>query len=186
MSTTGKSSQNKKVQQLLLDIQSGDATKVIKAIRGLESHGNNSALEPLLLFWKTVTNADIDRELSEFFAALKDTDSRHEIMEVLLNEEAEDFRIKILASIWNCKVDYSDYLAQFVTLAAEGGFMEALECLTVIENLDGPYEEEQFFESQIALKNYLDNRKSSTDEKAQLMSEIALIIKDLEDNHDDF
>ncbi len=186
MSTTGKSGQNIKVQQLLLDIQSGDTTKVIKAIRGLESHGNNSALEPLLHFWKTVTNSDIDRELSEFFAALKDTDSRHEIMEVLLNEEVEDFRIKILASIWNCKVDYSDYLAQFVTLAAEGGFMEALECLTVIENLDGPYEEEQFFESQIALKNYLENRKSSTDEKAQLMSEIAIIVKDLEDNHDDF
>ena len=39
---------------------------------------------------------------------------------------------------------------------------------------------------QIALKNYLDNRMSSTDKKAQLMSEIALIIKDLEDNHDDF
>ena len=107
-------------------------------------------------------------------------------MEVLLNEETEVFRIKILTSIWNSKVDYSDYLAQFVKLAAEGGFMETLECLTVIENLDGPFEEEQFFESQIALKNYLDNRKSSNDEKAQLMSEIALLIKDLEENHDDF
>lgn len=186
MSITGKSSQNKKVQQLLLDIKSGDSTKVIKAIRGLESHGNNSALEPLLEYWKTVTDSDIDRELSEFFASLKDTDSRHEVMEVLLNEETEVFRIKILTSIWNSKVDFSDYLAQFIKLAAEGGFMETLECLTVIENLDGPFEEEQFFESQIALKNYLDNRKSSTDEKAQLMSEIAIILKDLEDNHDDF
>lgn len=186
MSTTGKTNQNKKIQQLLLDIQNGDSTKVIKAIRGLESHGNNSVLEPLLNYWKTVTDSEIDRELSEFFAALKDTDSRHEIMEVLLNEETEAFRIKILASVWNSKVDFSDYLAQFVRLAAEGGFMETLECLTVIENLDGPFEEEQFFESQIALKNYLDNRKSSSDEKAQLMSEIALIIKDLEDNHVDF
>lgn len=186
MSETGKPSQNKKIQQLLLDVKSGDNTKVIKAIRGLESHGNNSALEPLLEYWKTVTNPEIDRELAEFFAALKDTDSRHDIMEVLLHEEKEDFRIKVLTSIWNSKVDFSDYLAQFVKLAADGGFMETLECLTVIENLDGPFEEEQFFESQIALKNYLDNRTSSNDEKAQLMSEIALIIKDLEDNHDDF
>lgn len=186
MITTDKARQSKKNQQLLFEIQSGEVIKANKAIKGLESHGSNEVLEPLLKFWKTATNSDIDHELSEFFAALKDTDSRHEIMKVLLNEKAEDFRIKILASIWNCKVDYSDYLAQFVTLAAEGGFMESLECLTVIENLDGPYEEEQIFESQIALKNYLDNRKSSTDEKAQLMSEIGRIIKDLEDNHDDF
>jgi hypothetical protein len=185
MSTTGKSNPNKKVQQLLVDIQNGDAKKVIKALKGLESHGNISALEPLLNYWKTVTDAEIDRELAEFFAALKDTESRHEIMEVLLNDESEEFRIKLLTAVWNSKVDFSDYLAQFVTIAAEGGFMETLECLTIIENLDGPFEEEQFFESQIALKNYLDNRASSSDQKAQLMSEIALIIKDLESNHVD-
>jgi len=186
MSTTSKTNPNKKVQQLLIDIQQGDAKKVIKAIKGLESHGNNSVLEPLLHYWKTVTEPLVDKELGDFFAALKDTDSRHEIMEVLLNEEGEEFRIKLLTSIWNSKVDFSDYLAQFVRLASEGGFMETLECLTILENLDGPYEEEQFFESQIALKNYLDNRASSTDQKAHLMSEIALIIKDLEDNHVDF
>jgi hypothetical protein len=186
MSTTGKSSPNKKIQQLLSEVTSGDPAKAIKAIRALESQGNNSALAPLLSFWKTVEDLEVDRSLADFFASLKDTDSRHEIMEVLLNEETESFRIKILTSIWNSKVDYSDYLAQFVHLAAEGDFMETLECLTVLENLDGPYEEEQFFEAQIALKNYLDNRKNINDQKAQLMSEIALIIKDLEENHVDF
>lgn len=186
MSTTEKSNPNKKIQQLLADIQSENPTKAVKAIRALEAYGNNSALDPLMKFWKNVTDSEIDSALAEFFAALKDTDSRHEIMVVLLNDEDEAFRIKLLTSVWNSKVDFSDYLAQFVRLAAEGGFMETLECLTVIENLDGPFEEEQFFEAQIALKHYLDNRKNSTDEKAQLMSEIALIIKDLEENHIDF
>ena len=186
MSASSKSSPNKKVQQLLLDIQNGDASKVIKAIKTLEAHGNTSALEPLINYWKNVTDPSLDRELGEFFAALKDTDSRHPIMKMLEDEEDTEFRIKLLTAIWNCKVDYSDYLAEFVQIAADGTFMETLECLTIIENLDGPFEEEQFFESQIALKSYLDQRENGDDQKAQLMSEIAVIIKDLESNDIDF
>ena len=56
--------------------------------------------------------------------------------------------------------------------------MQALDCLTIIENMPGPFEEHQLLESQLYLKDYLDNRNEDDTQKNQFVSEIALYIKE--------
>jgi hypothetical protein len=180
MSEEERNTQNKKCNQLLSDLASEDSNKVIKAIKALEAHGNHSVIQPMLEKWRQVTNDDVDTTFQNFFGDLKDSLTSGPMMEELKNETNPDFRIKLLTAIWNSKVDYSAYLVDFVKLASHGEFMETLECLTVIENLDGPFEEHQFFESQLALKEYADKRTSTSDYKAELMSEIALFINQFE------
>ena len=72
---------------------------------------------------------------------------------------------------------------EFVEIEVDGNFMEALECLTIIENLEGTLEERHILESQLHLSDYVKDTDPKDPQKAQIMSEIALLIKDF-DNMD--
>ena len=91
----------------------------------------------------------------------------------------------LLSTIWNSRLDYSLYLAEFVEMAVEGDYLEALECLTIIENLEGTFEESDILEAQLHLKEYLELGVKD-DQKAILISEIALLIKNFNEELADF
>ncbi|MBU2020390.1 MAG: hypothetical protein KJ941_12150, partial [Bacteroidetes bacterium] len=80
------------------------------------------------------------------------------------------------------KLDFTAYLPDFVALATEGDFFEAFECLTVIENLEGPFEETQILESQLYLKEFLEGEKGKSEQKDKIVSEIAVLLKDFDQN----
>ncbi len=62
----------------------------------------------------------------------------------------------------------------FTRIAVDGDYMEALEALTVIENLEGPFEEHTVLESLLKLKTYLD--EDVDEEKKTLISTIQQIV----------
>jgi hypothetical protein len=76
-------------------------------------------------------------------------------------------------------------LPEFVEIAVDGDFMEALDCLTILENMEGPFEERQILEAQLHLKDYLEDTAPKEQQKAKIMSEITLWLKDLSDLDDD-
>ena len=172
---------NKQEQQRLAkimeDLYSADLKKGKKAIKSLESHGNASVIKPLaeLLLKGTPHEA----EIIELLSSLKDTSVTVEVMEVVEAEKFLSIRSNMLSVIWNTKVDFSDYIDEFVLIATTGDFMESIECLTIIENLEGPFMEENILECQLHLKNYLETNPSRDDQKAPILSEIALLIKDI-------
>ena len=97
----------------------------------------------------------------------------------LLNDETyKEVHSDIINSIWNSKLDYSGYIADMVFLAIEGDFMKSVECLTVIENMQGPFEEHDLLEAQLYLKEYHSNRINESDQKNEIISDIATFIKD--------
>ena len=51
-----------------------------------------------------------------------------------------------------------------------------------IENMEGPFMEEDILESQLHLKRYLEGEGQQNEQKAHLLSEIALLIKDINQN----
>ena len=63
--------------------------------------------------------------------------------------------------------------------------MEALECLTILENLDGPFEEHHILECQLHLKEYMETPNQTDVQKAQIMSEIALLLREFDLDTDD-
>ncbi len=174
-----------KLTKLVDDFSKGDSKTQLKALKSLQIHGDETAVTPLINVWIKGLSEPVEKELIEFFSSLKNTDSTEEIMNAVNNPKFKEKRRELLSTIWNTKVDYSDYLSQFVGIAIEGDFMDTLECLTIIENLEGPFSEENLYESQLHIQKYAENRKSTTDEKATLMSEIAILIKDFEEKVDD-
>ncbi len=177
------SKQQQKVDLIVADLQSDDPKKVKKAIKSLEVHGNASVIKPLFGVLKEGALPEkLQAKVLELLCSLKDTSVIPEIMDVLEDEDLLEVRPLILTSIWNMKVDFSGYIDDFVLIATRGTFMESIDCLTIIENLDGPFMEENILESQLHLKEYLEKGDRSDAQKSEILSEIAILIKEINMN----
>jgi hypothetical protein len=70
-----------------------------------------------------------------------------------------------------------------VTIAIEGDFMEAMECLTIIESMEPPLPEDQLMDCLLSLKEYFS--KNPTGEKVTLIKSIATYVQFTEDTQVD-
>ena len=183
-----ETAKDKKIAQLLKDLNKGDDKSIEKALNGLQKHGDASVIRPLADFWVTLSSdAPQHEQFQAFFNDLKHNDTAEVIMELVFEDTYKDIKQFLLISIWNSKVDYSEYLKDFVKLAVDGDFMQALECLTIIENMEGPFQEHQFLDAQVELSVYAESKEKEKDEqKAKIMSELAIILKEYERNHIEF
>lgn len=171
-----------KVKELVKDLTTNDEKKFMQALKGLQVHGDSSILPTLINTWANSNNPKINESIAFFINDLKQSDSIPFIMDALGNDEYKHIKRELLNTIWNSKVDYSSHLSEFVKIAVEGEFMQALECLTIIENMEGPFKEHQFLDAQMELSKYA-NAKNKEEKKAHIMSDIAEIIQRLEREH---
>lgn len=178
--------QQAKLNALSIELKSGNETKISAAIKILQTNGHANILPELVELLKTKTSQKIRAELMELLNDLRDSSVAETMIELIKDENNKSVLQELLSAIWGSKVDYSQYLPEFIAIAVDGDFMIALECLTIIENLEGPFEERLVLESQLHLRDYVENSTPKEEKKAKIMSEIALIIKDLDNmDHDD-
>lgn len=179
-----------KMNALITDLKSGEEKKILKALKGLQVNGDDEAILPILEVWNDGVSEKAEAEIITFLSDIKSTTSVDPIMDVLLDNNFKDIHHALLTTIWNSKVDYSPYLVDFVTLATQYDFMITLECLTIIENLDGPFEEHHFLDAEIILREFAEkvqHKKEDFDErKVKLVTEIGNTLKGLESGNVDF
>lgn len=172
----GTQKKQDKIDTLLKELTSNTITKVQTALDALELIGNETVIYPILrLLTPTEEHNEKNQLLVEFLCTIKDTNSKDTFINALDEQEFMPIRSKILSVIWNSPLDFSEYLDYFVRIAVEGTFMESVECLTILENLEGPFEEEQLMEAQVILSSMKD--KSFDHQKSTMISEIALLVK---------
>jgi len=177
---------NKKsiLKSIIEDLNSGNAIKIKKALVSLQLNGDVTIIRPLVDVLKSKISPDIDLEIVNFLSDLKDTSVKEEIISILNDEDYLGVRQQVLTSIWNCKVDYSEFIAEFIAIACDSNFMESFECLTILENLEGPFEERHMLECQLHLKDYAESNKIVDAQKAQVMSDIAILFKSIDSGVD--
>ena len=173
-----------KIKQIIADLNSGDRNKIKKALAYIKVEGNNTTLQPMLNILKTELSSEFEEPIKDIFFNLKDSSSVEVIIDLLRDDENSGQRSFLLTAIWNSSLDFSNYLPDFVGIAVDGDLMDAVDCLTIIENMEGPFEEHHVLESQLFLKEYLEDTAPKDPQKAQMISEIALIIKDIDQSID--
>ena len=171
-----------KLNQILIDLNSTDEKKISKAIKSLEANGDSTVIIPLANRLLSDLSEKNKTEIIELLSSLKDTSSRGELMNVIDDEKYLSIRQSILTAIWNTKIDFSGYIDEFVYIAIYGSFLEAIDCLTIIENLEGPFMEEDLLESESHLKNYMNSDAEKDEQRAFILSEIALKLKDFNED----
>ncbi len=166
------------IKQIISGLESNNDKEVSKSLGALKTAGNSKVLIPLADLLLISTDQKIKTDILEIFSSLKDSSAVDEVISIIKSDKYEDIRQSILATIWNTQLDYSYYLADFVDIACEGELLEALDCLTIMEAMTGPFEERHILESQLLLKEFVEDSAPKDDRKMQIMSEIAMLIKD--------
>ncbi|MEY4658262.1 MAG: hypothetical protein RJB36_28 [Bacteroidota bacterium] len=171
--------QQKKVKLLeaMKQFQSEVETDVLSALKVFEQQGDLTIL-PQVIDKLRRCNLTVEKAILSFLADIQKQEASSFFVQFLSDEKDAVIRQKVLTSIWNSKLSYDEHLPFFVMLASTGDFMQALECLTIIENMQGPFEEHHLLESQLLLKEYVEESKQEDEQKRQIMSDIAWFIKE--------
>jgi hypothetical protein len=173
-----------KVTQLLADLRSGDEHKIASAIRSFHSHGDATVIAPLVEVWSAGLSDENEARITELFEGLKDTTAIEPLMDSFRSSSDPQMRRRLVSAFWNSKLDFSEYLADFVLFAVEGDFMDAFEAITLIEQFESAVPESAILESQLLLREYFGGNENRDDQKDTIIGDIALIVKQFEEQTD--
>lgn len=179
MSKSNLNKQEKlKINQLLGDLQSKDELKIASAIKAFAVHGHATIIEPLITVWRAGLSAENELLLIDLLQSLKDTSAVEPLMEAFNRSENRGIQRKLLSTFWNSKLDFSEYLADFVLFGIEGDFLDALEAITLIENFEAVAPEPSILESQLLLKEYFGQTEVRDEQKDAILTDLAILLKD--------
>ena len=173
-----------KIKSILKDITSGQDKKIIEGLKALKVNGDDNVILPIIDVWNKGVSPSTEQEIVTFLGDIKSTSSAQTIMDVLLNEEYNKIHLQLLTTIWNSKVDYSEYIVDFVSIAVQHDFLVALECLTIIENMEGPFEEHHILDCEIILREFAEKHneeEAQEEKKVQMVLEISKLVKEFDE-----
>jgi len=170
---------NKKVTELLDKLTSSETKDVVKAIKSLKIHGNENTIEPLLKCFVDTTNIAIHNEIVDLLNSIKSTKVPAVLIDCLQKEEFIPAKQTMLSSIWNSNLDYTPYLSEIVQAAQTGEMMDAMECLTILENMEGTLSEDKIMDALVNLKSYLVEHSTVNTPKMGLLREAALLLTEI-------
>jgi len=157
--------QDNRFNNILKDLASDDAKKVSTAIKQLRKHGKSDAILPLIDVLATSENEIIKQEITSFLFDLKDESAIAPLLSAIENEKYSTYKNVLLSVFWEASLDASEHISFFVKQAINGDYISCLECLTVIENFDATFKEEDIED----LKFDLDEAIENNDEKQDLL-----------------
>ena len=179
MSKSNLNKQEKlKIHTLIGDLQSKDELKIASAIKAFAVHGHATIIEPVIEVWRDGLSGENEALVIDLFQSLKDTSAIEPLMEAFRNPKNEVLRRKLLSTFWNSKLDFSDYLADFVLFGVEGDFLDALEAITLIENFETVAPESAVLESQLLLTEYFGQTEGRDEQKDAILTDLAMLLKD--------
>lgn len=173
-----ESTEDKKVKELLKELNSTSTENQIKAVKGLKQHGNETVILPLLDLLIATNSEQLQEEIVDLLNTIKSTKVPAIIAPSLVHPKYITLRHTLLTTIWNSGLDYRPYLREIVTVGVEGEMMEALECITIIENLEGELTEAELFEPLIVLSEYINQNRDEKGPKMDMIKEITQLLQD--------
>ena len=177
-----KKKPNKKVAELIKNLSAPEPKDVIKAIKSLKIHGDEKAIEPLIKLYSETTNNAVQNEIVDLLNSIKSTKVPPVLIDCLTNTKYVKATQIMLSSIWNSNLDYTDYLSEIVSTAQNGEMMDAMECLTIIENMEGTLSEDKIMDALVGLKSYLVENSKENTPKMGLLREVAMILTEINES----
>ena len=174
---TTKEKQQKLIKDLINDYNSTDINVVISALNRTKSKGSAELIPHLIQLFEN-SELEIKNEVVSIFHSLKTEYAIEPLLDLLKHNNSE-VRELVLSAFWNSSLDVSESIEKIVQAAKDGSYMEAVEAYTVIDNLEGPFEEASIIESKLYLTEYFSNYDEK-EEKYELMKSIALSIDNYE------
>jgi hypothetical protein len=92
----------------------------------------------------------------------------------IASPKAKDVRHKLVAACWESEINFSKYLPFFILLALDDDYLTSLEAITTIENMEGPFQENDIAN---AIKKLKEAKKTITSEKVVLLNDLIVTLE---------
>jgi hypothetical protein len=158
MSKAGKASKSEELKGQLV---SEEESAVLAALDEIAQSGTAQMIEPLIQLYSTTRYESIKKQTAELLNTLKISGTQAPMLAALANPANKSIRKDIIGFIWNSGMQPVDELTQFTKIAIEGTYEEALECLTLLDSIMDPVQEEVLMESIVLVKQHLNGASKS-------------------------
>ena len=162
--------ESKRIQGWRKGLESNDDAEILSTLDKVKMDGDAAIMPALLETFRKHEGDKIHHTIRQMLFDLKVQGAAEPLIAAIRDKAFAAQRETLVASFWQSSIDGSDHLIDFVEVAVDGTYLEAVECLTVIENLDGPFQEEQLLDAMLSLNTYLEAH--GKDDKAPLIKAI--------------
>jgi hypothetical protein len=98
------------------------------------------------------------------------------LIEAIKSDTSSENRHLVIAACWEAELNFSNYLKFFTEVTVTEDYLSAIEAMTVIENMAGPFKKNEVQESTRIIEAFLSKGNS---EKATLLKELLIILQSL-------
>jgi len=167
--------QQKVINQIKADLASKNSSIVSKALVKTKAKGNEELIAPLVELYKTTEDIKLKQEVKNIFSELKNKECVDFLLPHLM-EDNQEVKELILFSMWSSGIDMTDYIVELIEYSCDGEFMVILEALTVLENLEGPFNDEDLFQGSTIIQEKI--YESEDNKKKELLQSMSNVIQD--------
>lgn len=166
---------NKQIQEQIKELDSNNPKNIITAIEKLREIGDESVIRPIIKVLVNHPLEEVKNAASHFLFDLKDPKVLPTLISEIQNPDNKEFQRILVSACWESSINCSAYLPFFVDLAIISDYMICLECLTVIENMEGPFDTNELNIAIEKIKNAVDEDEEG---KYELLNSIWEVLVD--------
>lgn len=168
------------------EILLGEDTELAYAeIDKIKDSGNADSIKPLLEVVVHGKNRAVVESILALLSNLKHPAAIDQFLTLYLSSDYETVRADLLSVVWNSSfVDKSKvHFGSLVQIAINSDYLTSLEALTLIENMDGPFDEADLLEGISLCKTHLVSNPK--DDKLVLVKELLAILERFDSQNTD-
>lgn len=168
---------NKKLEGFKKDLFSTDQKVVLKSLAGIKEHGDVTAVEPMIQVYNR-SDGEIKKTIHGMLNQLKISKADGVIIDMALDDEFDAIRADLLSFVWNSGFQPNDRIRDIVYIGIHGDFMTAFESLTLLDTLEGPFNDADLIEAQLVIKEFMVSNRD--DERIDLASKIYELLRQMD------
>jgi hypothetical protein len=155
----------KNQQDILTLLNSSEDDIVLNGLEELKKSGTDLIIPDVLEIFINSDDEVLTDGLKNILFEIKSKTAVDHIFKVIAKDKSKGKRDILVSIIWQAGLDASNYILDLVDIAIENDYLTCLECLTVIENFDTEFTEEDVLKSMSILKDAVSKR----DDKMELL-----------------
>ncbi len=171
---------SKTIEKIISGLYSTNQSEIKKALKQIPAKGNEEVIVPLLELYADTGSEEIKADISSIVLQLKNEDCIPPLLEALEEDKFKEIKSFIISAFWNNNFDMGNHLDILTKHAVSGDYLTALESLTVIENQEGPFQDETLMDAIITSREYLSEKKE--EDKMPLIASIYKVLENFELN----
>ncbi len=126
-------------QKALKRLQSEKSAEIIKGLTDLRKHGKHGSIRPVVELLADTKDEEVRSHAMKFLCDLRQEEALEPLVDCITDEAFDHIRKELLEALWQSNLDASDYLMDLIGVVPSMTYNELIELMTVMDNLEGPF-----------------------------------------------